>query len=89
MYDEIYGHFEEHVKPGDTVWASGDIVDPTRKIVVGESRERRTGYTRHSYEAVNAFWNKLYFDNYKDAERKRKDYCCGYTDWLLEMQRRR
>lgn len=83
MFDDIYGAFEEHVKTGDTVWYSGDIVDPVEKIVVGPSR--KSGYSSHCYEAVNSFWNKVYFDNQEAAIRHRQAYCAGYTDWLFGM----
>ena len=85
MYDPIYGHFEEHVKAGDEVWKAGDIVDSTRKVKVGESRHIRDGWEEHSYEAVNAFWNKLYFGNYEAAEHVCREYRRGYTDWLFGM----
>lgn len=84
MFDEIYGDFEEHVKSGDEVWYSGDIVDPVEKIIVGPSRNN--GYHRHCYEAVNAFWNKVYFDNREAAERCRHVYCAGYTDWIFGIR---
>lgn len=87
IYDNIYGQFEEHVKTGDTVWCAGDIVDSTKKIVVGPSRHDNGGFYQHSYEAVNSAWNKVYFDNYEDAERVRCEFCRGYTDWIFGIDR--
>ena len=84
MFDEIYGTFEEHAKTGDKVWYSGDIVDCTEQIIVGPSRH--SGYSRHCYEAVNTFWNKVYFDNKEDALKSRHAYCAGYTDWIFSMR---
>ena len=88
MYDKIYGEFKEHVKTGDIVWRSGDIVSPTEKIIVGPSRNseewRKSNHKgMDSYEAVNSFWNKLYFNNYEDADKVRRAYCAGYTDWIF------
>lgn len=90
MYDEIYGEFEEHVKTGDKVWYSGDIVDHTKQIIVGPSQHSedywKGHFGGHSYEAVNAFWNKVYFDNKEDAIKSRNAYCAGYTDWIFGMR---
>lgn len=86
--DRIYGQFEEHVKPGEFVWYAGDLVDPVEKIVVGESRHSEQWMKKpnigreHCYEAVNSFWNKVYFQDRKDAERVRNEYVGKYFDWL-------
>jgi hypothetical protein len=83
IYDNIYGQFEEHVKTGDEVWRAGDNFDSTKKIIVGPSRHDCEDYSEDSYEAVNAFWNKVYFDNYEDADRARWKHCKDFTDWIF------
>lgn len=85
MYDEIYGEFKEHVKPGDKVWWAGDMIDYPQLITVGpshNSEEWRNGQYRrgHCYEEVNSFWNKLYFSNQKDAEHHNWQYRGGFYE---------
>lgn len=83
MYDEIWGKFEEHVKPGDIAYYSGDLIDDPKKIIVGPSRHDSKGWHEHSYEKVNSFWNKLYFSNLKDAEKRNRAYRAGYNAHML------
>ena len=85
MKDTIYGDFEEHVKPGDKVWWSGDMIDDPKIIIVGpsyHSEEWRNGARKkgHCYEEVNLFWNRLYYDNQKAAETENRQYRAGFYD---------
>ena len=88
MKDAIYGEFEAHVKTGDKVWWSGDMIDYPKMIIVGpsyHSEEWRNGGRKngHCYEEVNSFWNRLYFDNQKAAELKNWNYRAGFQESFL------
>ena len=86
MYDPIYGEFEEHVKVGYEVWYCGDECDWPHIVKVGESRTaKRPPFamsSEHCYEAVNTFWNRLYFNNEEDAKRKNFEARADYGAWL-------
>ena len=90
MYDPIYGEFEEHVKVGDEVWYCGDECDWPHIIKVGESRTaKRPPFampSEHCYEAVNTFWNSLYFDKIENAKRKNFELRAGYGTWLAGIR---
>lgn len=73
---------------GDEIWCCGDVIENPHKVIVSKEyvHENRIFHRKYvEYAYANVFWNRLYFKDLKDAERKNREAHADYGAWQAQM----